>query len=105
MEENELFIRMSVYELVFEIGVEFSVDLDVFLSFRGEDRAEWEDGDGFVGSVEFRALLGEAFGREDFCIGEGGRPGGEEDVVLEIGGCDVGDGTAEFGERLVHGGG
>jgi hypothetical protein len=38
------------------------------------------------------AFFGQAFGRNDVCGGEGIGPGGEEDVVLEVGGDEVGDG-------------
>jgi hypothetical protein len=85
---------MGVDIFIFEIGVEFVGDLYRALVGGGEDGGEGDlvfGGDGFVGE----ALFGETFGANYRCSGIGGVPGGEEDVVLDVGGYYVGDIAAE----------
>lgn len=92
--KDEFFVGVGIHELVVELRIEFWVHSDAFwggFGFRGEDCAEVEEGDGFVGVVLLGALFGEGFGRDDVCGGVGGCPGGEEDMVFDIWGDEVAD--------------
>lgn len=82
VEEHELFIGMSVYELIFKLGVKFGGHGDRALVFCREGYADGDVGYGFVFCGERGSFLGEAFRREDLCAGIGGGPGREEDVVF-----------------------
>jgi hypothetical protein len=105
VEEHQLLVRVGVDELVLEVGVELLADADGLLAGLGEDGGEGQDGDRLVASTSLGALLSKPLGADEVCFGEGRGPAGEEDVVLEVGGGDVGDGPAELGERALDGGG
>ena len=104
MEEHQLLIRVCVHIFHLKFTIELFADLDGGFCGFGEDGREGEYGDGLVFGVQGCALLGEPFGRDEVRVGEGGRPGGEEDVVLEVRGGDVGDFAAEGGECALDGG-
>ena len=95
---------MRVDKLIVEIAIELLAHADVFFSCLGEDGADGHVGYGLFGCGKLGALLGQPFGRDDLCVGEGGGPAGEEDVVLEVGRGDVADFAAEGGELLLDGG-
>jgi len=90
VEEHQLLIRVSIDILVLELLVEFPSDFDLGLVLRGEDRGDRHVGHGFVGLGLRCAFLSQAFGCDNVCGGVGGRPSGEEDVVLKVGGDEVG---------------
>jgi hypothetical protein len=84
VEEHQLLITVSVHEFVLELLVELAADFDLGFVLRGEDCGDRHVGHGFVGLGLCGPLLGESFGCDYVGGGEGGRPGGEEDVVLEV---------------------
>lgn len=93
MEEDQFAIRMGIDEFVVEVLIGVFADGGVRVG--GDDCVERERG-------EFGGDAGRA---DEFGGGEGARPGRDGEVVLAVGGGDVGDGAAEGGEFGVDGGG
>ncbi len=83
---------MGVHVFVFKLVVEFSSDFDILFAFCSEDGRDGDVGNVWVSRGLGSAFFGQSFGRNDVCGGEGVGPSGEEDVVLEVGGDEVGDG-------------
>ena len=86
---------MSINILDLEIRMKLLADPQSTFIFLGEDEIEW-------GGVRVRRgiclpFFVQALGGEDLGVGECGLPGGEEDVVFEVGGDDVGDFTGAGG--------
>jgi len=104
MEEHNLLVRVRVDEFVFEIAVKFLANVRGGFGGFCEDGLEVEDRDALVRRILRGALLGEAFGCDNVGGREGGSPGGEEDVVLHVGGSDVAYIAAELRECVLDGG-
>lgn len=102
VEEDQLAVGVRLDVLVGEVGVEGLVDLHVQLVLLGEDCVKGHIGDGIVTVGCLGALLGEAFRTNDLGLRESVGPAAEEDVVLDIGRNEVGDGCS-WGERLEFG--
>ena len=94
MQEYKLLVPVARNVLILELGIEGIVDTHVAPIGSCEDGVKfwWRDavnGLGVLGHAG--ALLGEAIDADDLGLGEGARPFGEEDVVLEVGSDNVGD--------------
>ena len=82
-----------------KLGVELGGDLDVEFVAGGEDVGEFGPSGVRVGLP----LFGKALHSDDFGVGILGGPGGQEDVVLDVRGHDVLDGSER--SHLVFDGG
>lgn len=96
---------MRIHEFVFEVAVEFLRDLGLRFVRRGEDGLEMDVGYFLVVLGLLGSFLGESFGCDEVRVGIGPLPFGEEHVVFEIRGGDVGDAVAEGLEFAGYGGG
>lgn len=106
MEEDQLLVRMRIHILVLELPVELPAHAHLLLPLLRKLHLDRQVGYVLVvgtrGGCGGFALLVEALGRDDRGGGVGGRPGGEEDVVLDVRGYDVRDGRA--GQEGLDGG-
>lgn len=101
--EDELLVGVGVDVLVLEIGVKLGGDGGAPLL-----GAVLEDDEEFVRRVDLGvarllgALLRQAVGADDLGLRVGGLVLGDEDVVLHVGGDDVGEVAALFGDFGLH---
>lgn len=85
---------MTAHVLDVEFGVELLIYLHILLILHRPHVTKLRTGRLF----RLLALLGQAFGAEEFCSGEGTCPFGEEDMVFKVEGGQVGDVVAEGGD-------
>ena len=90
---------MRVEVLVVELRVELLADPHVALVARCEDMREFETRGSWIRFALFR----ETFGSDDLSRRVLLRPGGQEDVVFEVGRDEVFDLTAHGGDFLLDG--
>ncbi len=80
-----------------KIGIKVRADGQAPAVLLGDD-----DREGFLPDLgvvlRLLALLGEALGPDELRVREGGRPFGQEDVVLDVGRDEVADVAAEGGD-------
>lgn len=86
---------MRIDKFIFKVCIEFRRDPNLSLVFLGKDRLEMDIGDLFIRLGLFGTFLRKTFGSNEVGVWIGFVPVGEKDVVLEIGGCDVGDAVSE----------
>ncbi|CRK21435.1 hypothetical protein BN1708_017873, partial [Verticillium longisporum] len=97
--EDEFLVGVSVYKLVIKVGIEGRVDAEVALGGASlEDDGKGVVPDLVVAGSLLGAFLGKALRADKLGIGEGRLPFGEEDVVLNVRGDNVGDSRAEGGD-------
>ena len=98
MEEHQFLVGMRIHIFILKIGIEFFADPYLVLIGFGEDSGDRDIGHTLIFGVQSGAFLGESFRGDDMGLREGCGPGGQKDVVLKIGRCDVGNFAAEGGK-------
>lgn len=103
--KHQFLVRMRIHKFIFKVCIELRRDPNFSLIFLGKNRLEMDIGDLLVRLSLLGTFLGKTLGSNEVGVWIGLVPLGEKDVVLEIGGCNVGDAVSERLEFACYRGG